>query len=430
MPGFIENEFVEFKESLSQLSRAAESIAAMLNKHSKATILFGVKDNGKPIELDIGNKTLKDISEALCSKIKPSIIPTIIEEEYDGKIIIKVMVVGHNKPYSADGKYLIRSGSENKKIDPEIMKELLFSSSIESMAEIESFDQELTFNQLKQLFILRGYSINDSSFAKNNGLLTKNHKYNLLANLLSDNNSFSIKVVRFAGTDKSEMISRNEYGYKCLVLALQSALNYVLSFNETRVELTGNAAREEKHLFDEKSLREAWSNACLHTRWDKMVPPAIYIFKDRIEIISTGGLPVDYSLDDFYQGISNPINKQLQKILGQLGIVEQTGHGVLEIIKNYGREAFNITDNHVVVTLKFPFELKNEGNDFSTLSSSQEKVLRAIITKPSITTDELIRVVGLGPSRISTIVKELKALNKIRRIGSNKTGYWEVIAND
>lgn len=34
------------------------------------------------------------------------------------------------------------------------MKELLFSSSIESMTEIESFEQELSFNQLKQLYIL------------------------------------------------------------------------------------------------------------------------------------------------------------------------------------------------------------------------------------------------------------------------------------
>lgn len=426
MEKFVENEFIEFKESLSQLSRAAESIVAMLNKHSKAVVLFGINDKGVAVGISLGNKTLKDISASLTQKIKPSVIPTIIEEEKDGKTIVKVEVNGHNKPYSADGNYLIRSGSENKKIDPEIMKELLFSNSYDSMIDIESFDQELTFNQLKQLYILRGYSINDSSFAKNNGLLTKNHKYNLLANILADVNNVSIKVVRFAGHDKSEMISRNEYGYKCLVLALQSALEYVLSFNETKVELTGNATRKEIQLFNENSLREAWSNACLHTRWDKMIPPAIYMFSDRIEIISTGGLPIDYTLDDFYNGISNPINKQLQKILGQLGIVEQTGHGVLEIIKNYGREAFNVSDNHIVVTLKFPFELTNQKGDYSSLTISQQKVLRAISTKPSITTDELVKVVGLGTSRIAIILKELKELNKIERIGSNKSGYWKI----
>ena len=76
----IENEFIEFKESLSQLSRASESIVAMLNKHSKAQVLFGIKDNGDVIGVTLGNKTLKDISELLIRKIKPSIIPTITEE--------------------------------------------------------------------------------------------------------------------------------------------------------------------------------------------------------------------------------------------------------------------------------------------------------------------------------------------------------------
>ena len=40
-----ETEFVEFKESLSQLSRALESLVAMINKHGNAIVYFGVKDN-------------------------------------------------------------------------------------------------------------------------------------------------------------------------------------------------------------------------------------------------------------------------------------------------------------------------------------------------------------------------------------------------
>ena len=159
-----ENEFLEFKESLSQLSRGVESLVAMLNKHGRGTVLFGVKDNGDVIGVDLGNKTLKDISATVASKIKPVIIPSITEEEYEDKVVIELEATGFNKPYSADGNYLIRSGNENKKIDPDIMKELLFSSSIESMVEIESFDQELTFNQLKQLYIMHGLSINDASF--------------------------------------------------------------------------------------------------------------------------------------------------------------------------------------------------------------------------------------------------------------------------
>ena len=184
-----EGEFLEFKSSLSQISRSLESIAAMLNKHGKATVLFGVNDNGDVVGLkDVTNKTIKDLSTAVTSRIKPNVIPHITEETYENMIVIRLEVNGTNKPYSADGNYLIRSGNENKKIDPEIMKQLLFSSSIELITEIESFDQDLTFNQIKQLYILHGLNINEKAFEKNLGLLTKNGNYNLLANILSDNN--------------------------------------------------------------------------------------------------------------------------------------------------------------------------------------------------------------------------------------------------
>ena len=194
-----ENESVEFKESLGQLNRGLESLTAMLNKHGSGTVLFGVKDDGVVVGVNIGNKTLKDIRDAITSRIKPTIIPTITEEENDSKIVIRVEVSGYNKPYSADGKYLIRSGNENKKIEPEIMRQLLFSNSSELITNIESFDQELTFNQLKQLFIMNNLSINNESFNKNNGLLTKNGKFNLLASILADNNNCSIKVVVYFG---------------------------------------------------------------------------------------------------------------------------------------------------------------------------------------------------------------------------------------
>lgn len=48
------------------------------------------------------------------------------------------------------------------------------------------------------------------------------------------------------------------------------------SFNETRVELTGHK-REEEKMFDFASFKEAWQNACLHTKWDRKNPPAVYI---------------------------------------------------------------------------------------------------------------------------------------------------------
>lgn len=423
-----ETEFIEFKLSTSQTPRALESIAAMLNKHGKAKILFGVNDKGDAVGQMIGNKTIKDLSEAVTTRIKPTVIPVIqIKNIDDGKSIISLETEGYNKPYSADGNYLIRSGCENKKIEPEQLKDLLFTNSVELITNMESFNQDLTFNQLKQLYITKGLTVDNKTFEKNTGLLCKNKKYNELAALLADNNDCSIKVVRFAGRDKTEIVLRNEYGYKCLILAMQQALDYVNSLNETSVEVGGNISRKEIKLFDEKCLREAWVNACLHSKWVKKIPPAIYIYQDRIEVVSTGGLPIDYSEEDFYIGISHPVNRQLQKIMGQLGIVEQTGHGVPEIVSKYGKGAFRITDNNIIVTLKFAFNPSFVSTLKATLTPSQTKVYQAISSNPHILTNELAAQVRLGVSRINVILKELKEIGAIIRIGSKKSGYWKVI---
>lgn len=422
-----ETEYVEFKESTSQTSRALEALAAMLNKHGKGKVLFGVDDQGEVIGQQIGNKTIKDLSDAITTRIKPAVVPYINTAVYDGKMVISVEVEGDNKPYSADGEYRIRSGNENRKIDPELLKNLVFTNSAEQMINIESFNQDLTFNQLRQLYVIHGLSVDPQTFEKNTGLLCRNNKYNLLADILSDGNDVSIKVVIFSGYDKTEMVSRNEYGYRCLLLAMQSVLDYVNALNETRVIVNGDLARHEIELFDESCFREAWVNACLHTNWVRQIPPAVYLFKDRMEVVSTGGLPADYSTDDFYKGISHPINRQLQKIMGQLGYVEQTGHGVPLIIGKYGKEAFSITENHIVVTLRFPFEMRMKNNNLENLTASQKQVYLTVVDHPLITIADISKVTGMSTSTVSNVLRDLKELNRIERIGSRKTGYWKIV---
>ena len=78
------------------------------------------------------------------------------------------------------------------------------------------------------------------------------------------------------------------------------------------------------------------------------------------------------------------------------------------------------------VTLRFGFPLQNEGNRYSALNDSQAKVLRAIAMDPAITTKEISKVVHLSTSRVSLLLKELKQLNKITRVGARKNGHWVV----
>lgn len=423
----LETEYLEFKESTAQLNRALESLTAMLNKHGSGEVLFGVNDKGEPIGQDIGQKTLNDISMAIAHGIKPTITPTIEIKKHDNCEVISVKVKGSNKPYGANGLYFIRSGSQNRRLDPGELRELFFSSSPESISIMKSLNQTPTFKQLKQLFIINDLTVNDGTFETNCGLKNDKGEYNELSYILSDNNDVSIKVVGFSSLDKSEMLYRNEYGYHCLILAMQRAMDYVIALNETRVELDGSLQRKETPLFNEKCFREAWVNACLHNQWSSLVPPAIYIFPDRMEIISMGGLPNNLSKEEFFSGVSRPVNRSLMRIMGQLGLIEQTGHGVPEIIKKYSREAFDIAENHITVTLRFPFLMKQKPGLYDGLSESEKNVLMAISTHPSATASDLAKLSGLKISRTNAIIRDLKNLGKIKREGSNKDGYYTVI---
>ncbi len=153
--------------------------------------------------------------------------------------------------------------------------------------DVESRNQDLTFRYLKMLYVDKHLSVNEDTFEQNLKLKTKDNKYNIQADLLSDSNDYSINVVKFDGNSKaSNIVVRNEYGYKCLIVTMEQAYNYCVDvINQTKTEFK-NGIRQDIKLFDKNAFREAWFNACLHNDWLDGTPPAIYIFNDRLEIIS------------------------------------------------------------------------------------------------------------------------------------------------
>lgn len=427
----IETETIEFKKSTSELKEGVISISSMLNKHGHCILYFGVKNDGTVVGQEIGDSTLRDVSQMIASGIKSQIIPTVTLELIDDKNVIKVEVSGSEQPYSAFGRYYIRVADEDRELSPQQLAKLLQDKmSSDVITTMPSDNQNLTFKQLKSLYTIKGLNINDGSFEENIGLFNSEGKYNLMARLLSDQNDTSIKVVVFEGEDKSVIKKRTEYGFKCLVLAMEQVLTYVESFNETSVKLT-NHQRIENKLFDFAVFKEAWQNACLHTKWQLRNPPAVYIFSNRIEIISTGGLSANLTNEEFYKGVSKPVNEKLQKIFGQLGYVEQTGHGIPLIINKYGRQAFNIMENFLNVTIPFDVDDNKKTNEVikqdSSMNKSQETVYEYLNKNPNATVKEMENDLGYSNGYIRKIMDWLKANGFIERTGSKKTGSWFIL---
>ncbi len=426
-----ETEQIEFKKSTGELKESIVSIASMLNKHGSCELYFGVKNDGEAIGQQIGNDTLREISQAIANFIRPQIMPSISFELVGESNIIKVSASGDDRPYSAYGKYYLRSADEDREISPALLRDMMLSGN-STLVNIESNNQNLSFTQLKLLYAEKGLTLHEETFKDNLNLLTKNGTYNLMASILADSNSFSIKIAKFGGTDKTELITRNEYGYKCLLVAVKQVLDYAEAINETRVEIAGGLRKETK-LFDKDAFREAWLNACLHNRWTRQTPPAVYFFQDRIEIISVGGLPENYSLEDFYAGRSRPVNLELQQIMVQLDYIEQTGHGVPLIVSKYGKKAFDISENFITVTipLRLNAEIVTSREEETAininLNETQRKIIEIISFDGTVTVKKLAEQIGISTTAVNNAMRALKEKQLLVREGSNKSGRWKIV---
>lgn len=423
----METELVEFKKTTGELKEGIISLASMLNKNGAGVLYFGVRNDGEVVGQQIGDRTMREISQGIANAIKPQVIPTIIMELCDDKNVIKVSVTGDEKPYSAYGKYYMRSADEDREITPQQLRSLMLSVS-DSIVNIEANNQELTFEQLKTLYAGNNLTIRESTFRQNLNLLTRKGTYNLMASILADSNSYSMKVAVFRGTDKTDLIKRNEYGYKCMLVAVKQVLDYMEALNDTVVDIDGGLRKESK-LFDFSCFREAWLNACLHNRWSRQTPPAVYMFEDRIEIVSVGGLPAGLTLEEFYEGKSKPVNLELQQIMVQLDYIEQTGHGVPLIVSRYGREVFDITENFVTVTI--PLNIREAETDMPKTKNQlsddiDEKILTLMEKNSRINVSEISRQIGLGTTTITKRIRRLREQGIIERNGSKKNGLWIV----
>lgn len=428
----IENEYQEFKESLSQLDKGLKSLTAMLNRHKRGSVFFGVKDNGDVIGLTIGKNTLMDIRLKASELIKPKVIINIEQlEDEKHRQYIKISSTGSDIPYSFDGRFYNRSVASDEQVDTNILRKMLTSGNNDLITEIKSKRQDLTFKQMNSFLSGKGMHVkDDEAFYRSLSLYNDDGYFNLMALLLSDQNDVSIKVVEFDGSDKTTMSKRTEYGFQSLLVATDNIQKYFKSINVTKVELA-DGYRKETPLFSYDAFHEALVNAMVHNEWRSMVPPSVFVYTDRIEIVSYGSLPYELSKEEFFKGVSCPVNNKLLGIFIDGEFAEQSGHGIPKITENCGKDCFDIESNTLTVTIRFNYESdmekiqKVKAASYELLSESQRKVAEYLKENPNSTLSEVSEKTSLSLSGVKKIVAKLQELAIIERVGSKKDGYWK-----
>lgn len=426
-----ENEFQEFKEGLAALDPGLKSLSAMLNRHGKGTVYFGVNDDGTIRGLAIGPNTLVEIRNKLTLKIKPRFFNTIEVCTEGTKSYIKITGRGEDRPYSFDGRYYLRNAASDEQATNEMLRRMLVSGDTDLIRQIPSEEQDLTFDGLLGELVAKGLHVSDSEECRRSlNLYNAEDQLNLMAYLLSDQNRLPFKVVRFAGTDKQIMQERTVFDNQCLLQSVKDVLNHVRALNTTMVDLS-QGERKEVPLFSYDAFREAWVNATLHCSWAERIPPAVYVFDDRIEVVSYGCIPYGLSIEGFYKGISRPVNKALLTIFNAVGLSEQTGHGNPTIVANCGREAFSFEDGTVNVKIPFAFvpgSVLLRQRPYP-ISESQIKLLQYLSAHPTATLCDAAVALGYSESNVKRVASLLKANGLLMREGSRRTGRWSVNNN-
>ena len=90
--------------------------------------------------------------------------------------------------------------------------------------------------------------------------------------------------------------------------------------------------RKDTYLFDFDCVNEEILNALVHNDWT-ITEPQISMFNDRLDILLYGGFSNGTTKEQFFDGISKPINTTLMWIFLNMGLTEYTGHGIPTIIE-------------------------------------------------------------------------------------------------
>ena len=120
--------------------------------------------------------------------------------------------------------------------------------------------------------------------------------------------------------------------------------------------------------------------------------------------------------------VRNPV---IASLLNRADYIEQIGTGINRIknsVKEHSQGNVEFYyNNFSIVTFTRTKKVTKK------VTENQKKILNNIKENPNITTQELSKKVGISDRKIKDNIKKLKENNLLKRIGSPKGGYWEII---
>lgn len=432
-----ESEILEFKETTRELPEAIIDIVAILNKHNRWTVYFGVKNNGDVLGFQIGDFTERDISRKIFEKIKPQIFPEI-ETDFENKII-KVTFHGIEKPYSADGRYYVRVSDESREMSPQELTRMIME------VNYKSWEKQITDNSIDDVdentlktFLNMAIKAKRLPYMEYNKIDLLN-RLNLLSesklflnnagkNLFSSKNPIQLKMAVFATNEKRTFIDISTIDGNIFQL-IEEAEKYIKKNINWKVEINGILEREEVPEIPIKALREIINNSFAHANYLGYSKNEIDIFPNRVVIYNPGAFPDNINPEDYVQkNLASKIrNEIIADVLYKCHIIEAWGTGFKNTYELCKEKNVECSYEKEQDGFWFVFYRKNTLiNDTKKLTELEIMILNEIKEDNRITRDELSLKVGRSSRNIQRVLDSLKQKGIIERVGPNHGGYWEI----
>ncbi|ADV34155.1 ATP-dependent DNA helicase [Mycoplasmopsis fermentans M64] len=438
----IESETLEFKKNTNEINEAMKSICAMLNKHGKGTLYFGIGDDGLVYDQKININTLRDICRKIYENIEPVISPIIEKKIVDNKQIIEVTFCGNDAPYSVEGIYYIRNDDEDKILSPNQLRQLFEFNKNKSWDselsdyEIDDIDLE-TFQKFYKKAI-KSKKLNEIEFNAENILnklsLMKNEKLTNAAHyLFSHREPIVLKMAVFATDQKLTFLDINRISGNIFQL-IEKANEYVKSKINWKAEFV-DIERIDIPEIPIDSLKEIIINSFAHAKYESAIEHEINIHPSNIKIYNPGQFPIEYTPEDFaYKNIESIIRNPL--ILKMINLVDEAkicNNGFKRVYEECEKTNAKITYQKGNYGFAFIFLRENKSliskdEEFKEywLPDSAYYVYMALKNNPKETAGSLAKKIKKSSRTIQRILDLLKDKGYIARIGKTR-GYWKIL---
>ncbi len=360
-------------------------------------------DNGNVKGLSDVRQSCLDIENKINDSISPQ--PDYTLEIQNDNMIKLTIKSGDQKPYLYKSKAYKRNDTATIEVDTLELSRLILEGKNIRFEELPCKEQVLTFEtlhrKLKESIQIETFN---QDTLKTLNLYDNKNGYNNAAGLLADKNDFpGIDIVKF-GENISIIQKRATFDKMSVLDAYDKTIEVFKDYYQ--YEVIQGVERKKIEKIPEAAFREAIANVLIHRAWDVESQIRVFMFDDRAEVVSPGGLPSGITEKEYLSGkISVLRNRNLANVFYRLGFVEIFGTGIARIKQLYEESLrkpdFEVTENTFKIMLPVYEENMN-------LTEDEKKVYNILSKTMLKSMSEIAPYVSFGKSKTAQLLKDMQ----------------------